>query len=173
MLRLWAASVEYGKDVSMSKTSLAQSAEALRKLRNSARFILGNAGDYRARESVASLKDKLSLVSSFYVNGTSANPGKLDRYVLHQLSVLEIEALKAYSAFNFPKGAWASLVSGFVLILFTVVSSLTHFANITLSSFYFDINKDCLYADAPQSDTRRAVVAVLWEVHWGTLYEFR
>jgi len=55
--------------------------------------------------------------------------------------------------------------------LFAVVSSLTHFANITLSSFYFDINKDCLYADALQSDARRAVVAVLWEVHlaWGTL----
>lgn len=73
MLRLWAASVEYGRDVSLSKTSLAQSAEALRKLRNSARFILGNAGDYQVRESVISLKDKLSLVCLFYLNGTSAD----------------------------------------------------------------------------------------------------
>lgn len=63
VLRLWAASVEYGRDMSMSRTSLGQSAEALRKLRNSARFILGNAGDYQVRESVISLKDKLSLVS--------------------------------------------------------------------------------------------------------------
>jgi len=77
VLRLWAASVEYGKDVSMSRTSLAQSAEALRKLRNSARFILGNAGDYTARESVASLKDKLSLVSLFLVKRTSVDPTRV------------------------------------------------------------------------------------------------
>ena len=75
VLRLWAASVEYGRDISISKVSLAQSAEALRKLRNSARFILGNAGDYRLRESVVSLKGKLSLVSLFYVNGISSDPG--------------------------------------------------------------------------------------------------
>lgn len=61
--------------MSMSRTSLAQSAEALRKLRNSARFILGNAGDYQVRESVISLKDKLSLVSLSYMNGTPADPG--------------------------------------------------------------------------------------------------
>ena len=52
--------------------------------------------------------------------------------------------------------------------MFAVVSSLTHFSNITLSSLYFDVNKDSLYADALQSDVRRAVVAVLWEVHRAT-----
>ena len=56
-------------------------------------------------------------------------------------------------------------------MLFAVVSSLTHFSNITLSSLYFDINKDCLYADALQSDARRAVIAVLWEVHQATPFE--
>jgi isoleucyl-tRNA synthetase len=53
----------------------------------------------------------------------------------------------------------------FRLTLFAVVSSLTHFASVTLSSFYFDIKKDCLYADLPQGDARRVVVAILWEVH--------
>ena len=28
-----------------------------------------------------------------------------------------------------------------------VIGELSYFANITLSSFYFDMNKDCLYAD--------------------------
>ena len=61
--------------MAISRTSLAQSAEALRKLRNSARFILGNAGNYQARESVISLKDKLSLVSLSSVIGTPTDPG--------------------------------------------------------------------------------------------------
>jgi isoleucyl-tRNA synthetase len=44
------------------------------------------------------------------------------------------------------------------------VNALSHFANITLSSLYFDITKDCLYADAPESKERRAVATVLEEV---------
>lgn len=45
--------------------------------------------------------------------------------------------------------------------LLSVVTTLNHFANITLSSFYFDITKDCLYADDVNSHQRRAVVTVL------------
>lgn len=44
------------------------------------------------------------------------------------------------------------------------MSALGHFANITLSSFYFDITKDCLYANSTKSFERRAVVTVLEQV---------
>lgn len=44
VLRLWAATVEYWKDVSIGPTIIAQVAESLRKLRNSARFCLANLG---------------------------------------------------------------------------------------------------------------------------------
>jgi isoleucyl-tRNA synthetase len=44
VLRLWAATVEYWKDVSIGPTVIAQVAESLRKLRNSARFCLANLG---------------------------------------------------------------------------------------------------------------------------------
>ena len=50
-----------------------------------------------------------------------------------------------------------------------MVTSLTHFANITLSSLYFDITKDSLYADALQSRERRAVITVLQEVCSGVV----
>ena len=44
ILRLWAATVEYWKDMSIGTTVIAQVAESLRKLRNSARFCLANLG---------------------------------------------------------------------------------------------------------------------------------
>ena len=44
VLRLWAATVEYWKDVSIGPTVITQVAESLRKLRNSARFCLANIG---------------------------------------------------------------------------------------------------------------------------------
>lgn len=44
VLRLWAATVEYWKDMSIGPTVIAQVAESLRKLRNSARFCLANLG---------------------------------------------------------------------------------------------------------------------------------
>ncbi|KAG2104415.1 tRNA synthetases class I-domain-containing protein [Suillus discolor] len=44
VLRLWVATVEYWRDMSIGPTVLAQCAESMRKIRNSARFILGNIG---------------------------------------------------------------------------------------------------------------------------------
>ena len=44
VLRLWAATVEYWKDMSIGPTVIGQVAESLRKLRNSARFCLANFG---------------------------------------------------------------------------------------------------------------------------------
>jgi isoleucyl-tRNA synthetase len=48
-----------------------------------------------------------------------------------------------------------------------VVNVASNFANITLSSLYFDITKDCLYADSRDSRERRAVVTVLEQVSLG------
>jgi isoleucyl-tRNA synthetase len=47
------------------------------------------------------------------------------------------------------------------LELSTVISTLTNFTNITLSSLYFDITKDNLYANSPSSLERRSTVTVL------------
>ncbi len=45
-----------------------------------------------------------------------------------------------------------------------VMSTLGQFANITLSSLYFDIMKDCLYANSITSIERRSVITVLEQV---------
>ncbi len=45
-----------------------------------------------------------------------------------------------------------------------VINQLSYFANIVLSSFYFDINKDRLYAAHEQGLERRRVLTVLDQV---------
>ncbi|EDR09531.1 uncharacterized protein LACBIDRAFT_318681 [Laccaria bicolor S238N-H82] len=128
VLRLWVATIDYWRDVSIGPTVLAQVAESMRKIRNSARFCLGNIGDKQTFKRVP--REKMGLA---------------ERYVMHELYQLEQTALEAYASYNFLK----------------VVNALSHFANITLSSLYFDITKDCLYADTPGGQQRRAVMTVL------------
>ena len=56
--------MEYWRDMSISPKILDQASESLRKIRNSARFILGNIGDVGTRADFERIpKDKLGLVS--------------------------------------------------------------------------------------------------------------
>lgn len=52
-LRIWVASVDYAKDVSIGPTSIAQAAEILRKIRSVMRFVLGNLSDRPAPNATA------------------------------------------------------------------------------------------------------------------------
>lgn len=81
---------------------------------------------------------------------------------MHELYRLEQVALEGYTSYNFPKGWQHSTTSiRLVLTCFGVVMvALTNFANITLSSLYFDITKDCLYANHSCSIERRGVLTV-------------
>lgn len=63
VLRFWASSVEFWRDAPLGPTVLAQAAEALRKIRNSARFILGNIGDEESRKDLVRVEVKdMSIV---------------------------------------------------------------------------------------------------------------
>ncbi|KAL0568341.1 isoleucine-tRNA ligase, partial [Marasmius crinis-equi] len=130
ILRLWAATVEYWQDMSIGPKVLAQTAESMRKIRNSTRFMLGNIGTADTERV------------------SKAELGLAERYIMHELYTLEKTALEGYASYNFPK----------------VMTALTNFCNITLSSLYFDITKDCLYANAPSSLERRRVVTVLEKI---------
>lgn len=62
--RLWAATVEYGSDMSIGPKVLRQTAEKLRKIRNSTRFLLGNIQDGKIFKEVERVERKdLGLVS--------------------------------------------------------------------------------------------------------------
>ena len=53
ILRLWALSADYTGEVSLSDDILKQIAEVYRKIRNTARYILGNTSDYNPEQPVA------------------------------------------------------------------------------------------------------------------------
>lgn len=71
-MRLWAAQVDYTRDVSIGPTSLSAAAENARKIRNAVKFILGNA--YRGREPPALHQVQLGLVSRSPSNSPGLTP---------------------------------------------------------------------------------------------------
>jgi isoleucyl-tRNA synthetase len=84
---------------------------------------------------------------------------------MHQLFELEQTALTSYAQYNFSKGGDVlSQDLAVDLKPFPVISTLTNFTNITLSSLYFDITKDNLYANGLSSPERRSTVTVLQHV---------
>jgi len=70
---------------------------------------------------------------------------ELEKYILHKLSIIDEKVKKNYREYD----------------LKSVFQDLLNFSNLDLSSFYFDIRKDTLYCDSPNSLSRRATRTVL------------
>jgi isoleucyl-tRNA synthetase len=70
---------------------------------------------------------------------------ELERFMLHQLATLDPVIRKAYAEYDYKK----------------VVATLTHFMNVELSAFYFDIRKDTLYCEPQSSLKRKAALSVV------------
>jgi len=87
VLRLWVASVNYTDDVPIGKNMLAQLAEIYRKLRNTARYLLGNLYDYDPstdQVAYADLKD-------------------VDKFILHRLQTVIIDIRQDFDRYEFFK----------------------------------------------------------------------
>jgi isoleucyl-tRNA synthetase len=88
ILRMWVASSDYNEDVRISKEILARLAEAYRKIRNTARFILSNLYDFNPDTDKVSYK----------------NLRKIDKWILYGIQRLLLEPVnKAYDKFEFYK----------------------------------------------------------------------
>jgi hypothetical protein len=100
---------------------------------------------------------------------TSLSP-QIDRYILHELYELDQIAREAYNTYTFSRGEPVSLLlpsrRPLTSLPFAVYQALATFSNTTLSSFYFDVIKDSLYADAKTSPERRRVVYTLQKVRY-------
>ncbi len=70
---------------------------------------------------------------------------ELEQWVLHRLAQLDHAVRKGYDAYDFQG----------------LFQTLFQFCTVDLSAFYFDIRKDALYCDAPDSLRRRAARTVL------------
>ena len=88
VLRLWVASSDYHADIRISKDILKQLSEAYRKIRNTARYILGNISDFNPdTDSVA--VDELMPIDKWAINKLNELIAKVkagyDAYEFHQV----------------------------------------------------------------------------------------
>jgi isoleucyl-tRNA synthetase len=80
ILRLWVSAEDYRGDVRISGEIVARLTEAYRKIRNTARFLLGNLYDY---------------------DGSPGEPMEIDRWALSRLHGLTRKVTQAYESFDF------------------------------------------------------------------------
>ncbi|GAB4388107.1 MAG: isoleucine--tRNA ligase [Thermodesulfovibrionales bacterium] len=82
ILRLWVSAEDYRSDVKISDEIIARLTEAYRKIRNTARFLLGNLQDFDGRDWSGSLLE-------------------IDRWAMSRLEGLERKVMEAYEGFDF------------------------------------------------------------------------
>lgn len=85
ILRLWVASSDYHSDVRISNDILKQLSESYRKIRNTARYILGNLYDFDPKEDMVKMDDLLPI----------------DKWALSKLDELNNKVRIAYDNFEF------------------------------------------------------------------------
>ncbi|MDO4731081.1 MAG: isoleucine--tRNA ligase [Clostridia bacterium] len=85
ILRLWVASSDYHADIRISKDILKQLSEAYRKIRNTARYILGNLCDFDPNKDMLPVEELTSL----------------DKWALIKLNELTDKMKNGYDKFDF------------------------------------------------------------------------
>ncbi|CAL4320154.1 isoleucine--tRNA ligase [Buchnera aphidicola] len=85
ILRLWVASSNYTNDISISDEILKRSSDIYRRIRNTARFILGNISDFDPKKNTI-FKEKMVL---------------LDQWAIGQTKKAQDEIIEFYKKYNF------------------------------------------------------------------------
>ncbi len=136
ILRLWVSSVEFTVDARISKDILKQLSEVYRKIRNTARILMGNLGnpgtDFNPETDMVS-PDELP---------------ELDRWALARLNKLIKEVREAYEACQFH----------------IVYHAVSNFCTTEMSKLYIDISKDRTYVDKKDGKGRRAAQTTMYTV---------
>ena len=87
VLRLWVSSVDYSADVPLGKNILKQQSDVYRKIRNTAKFLLGNLHDFDPAKDAVAYEDL----------------PELDRYMLHRMGEVFAEVQDAFDNFQFSR----------------------------------------------------------------------
>ncbi len=135
ILRLWVASSDYHSDIRISNDILAQLSDVYKKIRNTARFILGN----------------LSNADGFDIDKDGVPDNELfelDKWALAKLDELIDKVNAAYNAFDYH----------------IVFHAIHNFCVIDMSNFYLDIIKDRLYCDDVDSVSRKAAQTAMYRI---------
>ena len=135
ILRLWVASSDYHSDIRISQPILKQLSEAYKKIRNTARFILGNLGNGKGfnPDTDCVSDDKLT---------------ELDKWALMRLDSLIDKVNEGYNTFDFH----------------IAFHAIHNFCVTDMSNFYLDIIKDRLYCEKEDSKVRRAAQTAMYRI---------
>ena len=87
VLRLWVSSVDYSADVRVGNNIVKQLGDIYRKIRNTARFLLGNLHDFDPKTDAV----------------VYADLPELDKYMLHRITEVFGEITEAYDSYQFYK----------------------------------------------------------------------
>ena len=85
ILRLWVTSSDYKADIRISQDILKQISEIYRKIRNTARYILGNINDFNPECDMVKFENMLEI----------------DKYAIAKLNSIVDKALKAYDSYEY------------------------------------------------------------------------
>jgi len=85
VLRLWVSSVDYSSDMPIGKNILKQLGDVYRKIRNTARFLLGNLHDFDPDKDAIAYEDL----------------PELDKYMLHRISEVFDDVTDAFENYQF------------------------------------------------------------------------
>ncbi|QYK13985.1 isoleucine--tRNA ligase [Shewanella rhizosphaerae] len=85
ILRLWVAATDYSGEMTVSDEILKRSADAYRRIRNTARFLLANLNGFEPVNDTVAVEDMVAL----------------DRWVVRRAAALQAEILEAYEQYNF------------------------------------------------------------------------
>ena len=85
ILRLWVSSTDYSAEMAVSKVILQRSADAYRRIRNTARFLLSNLSGFDPAQHLLPAEDMLAL----------------DRWAVDRALLLQREIIEAYDGYRF------------------------------------------------------------------------
>jgi isoleucyl-tRNA synthetase len=129
VMRLWIVSSDYSKDILVGRNVMAIQFEFFKKIRNTARFMLGNLNGFQ--------KDSM-------VDYTEMR--KIDQFILSKVSRISQDIKKCYEQYDFAM----------------VYQKIRDLVFVDFSAFYFDILKDRLYSEAPNSVLKRSAQTTLY-----------
>ena len=131
ILRIWVASSNYAEDLRIDYSILDQHSESYRKIRNTFRYLLGN------------LNDSFENINLKKINVQELP--ELEQFMLHKIYQLDLNFKRYFKNYDFHN----------------LYKELLNFCTVDLSSFYFDIRKDCLYCDPEDSRKRKSTLLLL------------
>ncbi|WP_172591480.1 isoleucine--tRNA ligase [Shewanella xiamenensis] len=85
ILRLWVAATDYSGEMTVSDEILNRSADAYRRIRNTARFLLANLNGFDPANDLVAVEDMVAL----------------DRWAVRRAAALQQEIIEAYEQYNF------------------------------------------------------------------------